>query len=173
MEAIITRSVKKAAFIPLTHVYQLTFESDGAWGIWSQCLPNVIYAVKFPFIEIFCCTCEWALQGNMCERQIVVNITCTNISQEDIIHYCGTWYGSHCRRLGHMFANPRHIPNDMEFNDDDEDEHLEGDDGIMEFDELTNMEQNDFPMGAIVGSNVTINSSTPMERGLAQLVTIM
>jgi hypothetical protein len=61
----------------------------------------------------------------------------------------------------------------MEFNDDDEDEHLEGDDGIMEFDELTNMEQNDFPMGAIVGSNVTINSSTPMERGLAQLVTIM
>jgi hypothetical protein len=60
-EAIITQSVEKATLIPLTHVYQPTFESDGAWGIWSQRLPNVIYAVKFPFIKIFCCTCEWAL----------------------------------------------------------------------------------------------------------------
>jgi hypothetical protein len=61
----------------------------------------------------------------------------------------------------------------MESNDDDEDEHLEGDNGIMEFDRLMNMEQNDRPMGAIVGFNDTINSSTPMEKVLAQLVTIM
>jgi hypothetical protein len=61
----------------------------------------------------------------------------------------------------------------MESNDDDENEHLEGDDGIMEFDGLMNIEQNDLPMGAIVGFNDTINSSTPMERALAQLVTIM
>jgi hypothetical protein len=56
----------------------------------------------------------------------------------------------------------------MESNDDDEDEHLEGDDGIMQFDGLMNMEQNDFPMVAIVGFNDTINSSTPMEKALAQ-----
>jgi hypothetical protein len=61
MEAIITQSVEKAAIIPFTHVYQPTFESNGAWGVQSQGLPNVIYTVKFPFIEIFCCTCEWAL----------------------------------------------------------------------------------------------------------------
>ncbi len=113
------------------------------------------------------------IAGNMCKHQIAVILTCTNISQEDIIHYYRTWYGSHCGRLGHMFADPRHIPNDMESNDDDEDEHLEGDDGIMEFDGLMNMEQNDLPMGAIIRSNDTINSSTPMERVLAQLVTIM
>jgi len=35
MKAIITRSVEKAAFVPLTHVYQPTLESDGAWGVWS------------------------------------------------------------------------------------------------------------------------------------------
>ncbi len=69
-----------------------------------------------------------------------------------------------------MFAYPRHILDDMESNDDHEDEHLEGDDGIMEFDGLMNM---DLPMGAIVGSNDIINSSTPMERALAQLVTTM
>jgi len=79
----------------------------------------------------------------------------------------------HHGRLGHMFADPRHIPNDMESNDDDEDEHLEGDDGIMEFNGFMNMEQNDLPMGAIVGSNETINSSTPVERALTQLVTTM
>jgi hypothetical protein len=37
----------------------------------------------------------------------------------------------------------------------------------MEFDGLMNMEQNDLPMDAIVGSNDTISSSTPMERALA------
>jgi hypothetical protein len=72
-----------------------------------------------------------------------------------------------------MFANPRHIPDDMESNDDDEDKHFEGDDGIMEFDRLMNMEQSDLHMGAIVRSNDIINSSTPMERALAQLVTTM
>jgi hypothetical protein len=61
----------------------------------------------------------------------------------------------------------------MESNDDDENEHLEGDDGIMKFNGLMNMEQNDLPMGAIIGSNDTINSSTPMERALAQLLTTM
>jgi hypothetical protein len=45
MEAIITRNVEKAALIPLTNVYQPTFESDESWGIWSQCLPNVIYTM--------------------------------------------------------------------------------------------------------------------------------
>jgi hypothetical protein len=39
----------------------------------------------------------------------------------------------------------------MESNDDDKHEHLEGDDKIMKFDGLMNMEQNDLPMGAIVG----------------------
>jgi len=167
MEAIITRSVEKTTLIPLTHVYQPTLESDGACSVRDQRLPNVIYAVKFPFTEIVCCTCEWALQGNMCKHRIVVILTCTYISQEDIIHYCGTWYGSHHGRLGHMFVDPRHIPNDMESNDDDKVEHLEGDDGIMEFDGLMNMEQKDLPMDAIVGSNDTINSSNPMERALA------
>jgi hypothetical protein len=72
-----------------------------------------------------------------------------------------------------MFTDPRHIPDDMLSNDDDEDEHLEGGDEIMEFDGLMNMEQSDLHMGAIVGYNDTINSSTLMERVFAQLVITM
>ncbi len=105
----------------------------------------------------------------MCKHQIVVILTCTYISQEDILHYYGTLYGSYRGGLGHMFANPQH----MESNDDDEDEHLEGDDGIMQFDGLMSMEQSDLLMGAIVRSSDTIISSTPMERALTQLVTTM
>jgi hypothetical protein len=59
VEAIVTQNVENASLIPFTHVYQLTLESDGAWGIWSQYLHNIIYAVKFPLIEISYCTCEW------------------------------------------------------------------------------------------------------------------
>jgi len=61
MEAIVTQNVEKAALIPLTHVYQPTLKSDGAWGVQNQSLPNIIYVVKFPFTEISSCTCEWAL----------------------------------------------------------------------------------------------------------------
>jgi hypothetical protein len=49
----------------------------------------------------------------------------------------------------------------MESNDNDKNEHLEVD-GIM------SMEQSDLPMGAIIRSSDTINSSTPMERALAK-----
>jgi len=59
----------------------------------------------------------------------------------------------------------------MESNDDDE--HFEGDDEIMECDGFMTMEQSNLPMGAIVRSSDTINSSTPMEKALVQLVTTM
>ncbi len=73
-----------------------------------------------------------------------------------------------------MFANPQHIPNDMEPNNDGENEHLKrDDDGIMEFDRLMTMERSDLPMGGIVRSRETINLSTLMERVLAQLTTTM
>jgi hypothetical protein len=68
-----------------------------------------------------------------------------------------------------MFADPKHIPNDMEFSDDDEDERLEGDNGITEFDGLKSMEQSDFPMGSIGGSSDTINSSTLMEKSFCTI----
>jgi len=61
----------------------------------------------------------------------------------------------------------------MESNDDGEDEHFEGDDGIMEFDGLTTMEHNDLLMGAIIVFSDTINSSTPMETIFAQLIITM
>ncbi len=39
MEAIITRSVEKLALIPFTHVYPLTFKSDGVWAYGANTFP--------------------------------------------------------------------------------------------------------------------------------------
>jgi len=165
--------VEKTAFIQLTHVYQPTFESDGAWGVQRQCLPNVTYVVKLSFTEISYCTCEWALQGNMCKHQIVVILTCTNITQEDIIHYCGNgmdhimkgrvtclW----TRDIFQMIWNPM---------------------VMTKMNILKVMMGSWSSMGSrpgsrvislwvpFVGSSDTTNSSTLMERAFAQLVTIL
>jgi hypothetical protein len=59
VEAIITWIMEKVILFPFTHVYQPTLESDGAWGVWNQHIPNITYVVKFPFTEIFCCTYMW------------------------------------------------------------------------------------------------------------------
>jgi hypothetical protein len=39
-----------------------------AWMVWSQQHPNMTYKVPFPFIKYACCTCEWALRGNLCKQ---------------------------------------------------------------------------------------------------------
>ncbi len=167
VEATITRSVKKATLIPLTHVYQLTVESDVAWGVWSQRLPNIIYAMKFSFTKISCCTCEWALWRNMCKHQIVMILTCINITHEYIIHYYWNMVWITLWRVGSHVCGLTTYSKWYGVNDDGENEHLEGDDEIMEFNVLMTMEHNDFPMGAIIGFSDTINSSTPMERVFA------
>jgi hypothetical protein len=36
----------------------------------------------------------------------------TNVTQEDVIDYCGTWFKSNCVGLVAMFVDPKYIPND-------------------------------------------------------------
>jgi hypothetical protein len=42
----------------------------------------------------------------------VVIFTCIDITQKNIIEYCGTWYGFECEGLIALFVDPWHIPND-------------------------------------------------------------
>jgi hypothetical protein len=94
VEHIVNTSVDKVALIPLTHVTQPSFESDGYWIVKSQHHVNVAYKMKYSFIEYAGCTCEWALQGNVFTHQIVIILMATNVTQKDVIDYCGTWYKS-------------------------------------------------------------------------------
>jgi hypothetical protein len=61
--------------------------------------------------------------GNLCKHQLVIIFMVMDVTQEDVIEYCRTWYGS---KLA-TFVNPKHIPNDSDFEDDGfADDHDEG-----------------------------------------------
>jgi hypothetical protein len=85
----------------------------------SQQHPNMTYKVPLPFTKYACCTCEWALHGNLCKHQVAIFLTCTDLTKENIIQYCGTWYGSDRGGFAAMFADPTylHIYNN-EFDDE-------------------------------------------------------
>ncbi len=81
------------------------------------------YKVPFPFTKYICCTCEWVLCGNLCKHQVVIISTCIDFNKENIIQYCGTWYGSDCGGFATMFANPTYLHiYDNESNDEDNNE---------------------------------------------------
>jgi hypothetical protein len=72
VEHIMNTNVDKMALIPLAHVTQPSFESDGSWTKNNQDLVNVAYKMKYLVIEYTSCTCEWLLQGNICKHRLVL-----------------------------------------------------------------------------------------------------
>jgi hypothetical protein len=87
------------------HIAQPTLESDGASVVWSQHFVDVMCQMNYPFFQYACYKYEWALRRNLCKHQIVVILTCINITQINIIKYCGTWYGFDHRKLAPMFVD--------------------------------------------------------------------
>jgi hypothetical protein len=63
-----------------------------------------------------------------------------NVTQEDVIGYCGTWYISNCGGLPTIFEDPKHIPNGSNFKYDgfvdDRDEGVIDISGIKPMDEI-------------------------------------
>lgn len=72
VECIVGMSVEKAALIPIKHLFQPSFETNGYWIIKNQHLANLAYKVKYPFVKYSSSTCEWMLQRNLCKHQIVI-----------------------------------------------------------------------------------------------------
>jgi hypothetical protein len=129
VECIAKMSVEKAALIPFTHVSQSSFEINSYWIVMNQHLANVEYKMKYPFIKYSGCTCEWAIQKNFCKHQIILIFMVTDVTQEDVIDYCGTWFGSYHEGLATMFVDPKYILDDSNFEDDGE---TNGDEGVID-----------------------------------------
>ncbi len=125
--------------------------------------------MKYSFTQYACCTCEWALWGNLCKHQIVVIFTCTYITQEDIIEYCGTWYGYECGGLATVFANWQDISDDGNSFNDGDNEFIEGEEGIIDIGGITITNENEFNMDNVGGSNEDSSSNVPMERAIVRL----
>jgi hypothetical protein len=126
VERIVKMSIEKATLIPhtnVTHGIDDLNETGHAWMVRSQQHLNMTYKDPLPFTKYVCCTCEWALHGNLCKHQVVIFLTCTDLTKENIIQYCGTCYGFDRGGFADMFANPTYLHiYDNEFDDEEADE---------------------------------------------------
>jgi hypothetical protein len=108
VERIVKTSFEKATLIlhtNVTHGIDDSNETGHAWMVRSQQYLNMTYKIPFPFTKYVCCTCEWALLGNLCTYQVAIFLTCIDLTKENIIQYCGTWYGSNREGFFAMFAD--------------------------------------------------------------------
>ncbi len=77
-------SVEKATLIPhtnVTHGIDDLNETSHAWMVRSQQHWNMAYKVPLPFTKYVCCTCEWALRGNLCKHQVAIFFTCIDLTK--------------------------------------------------------------------------------------------
>jgi len=99
VERIVKMSVEKATLIPhtnVTHGIDDLNKTSHAWIVRSQQHPNMAYKVPFPITKYAYYTCEWVLRGNLCKHEVAIFLTCIDLTEENIIQYCGTWYGYDC-----------------------------------------------------------------------------
>jgi hypothetical protein len=84
VERIVKTSVEKATLIlhtNVTHGIDDSKKTCHAWMVQSQQHPNMTYKVPLPFTKYICYTCEWALHGNLCIHQVVIFLTCTDLTK--------------------------------------------------------------------------------------------
>jgi hypothetical protein len=126
VERIVKTSIEKATLIlhtNVTHGIDDSNEIGHAWMVRSQQHLNMTYKVPFPFTKYVCCTCEWTLRKNLCKHRVAIFLTCTDFIKENIIQYCGTWYGYDRGGFATIFANLTYLHiYDNEFNDGKADE---------------------------------------------------
>jgi hypothetical protein len=116
---VVETSIEKATLIPHTHDINDSNKTGHAWMVRRQQHPNMTYKVPLPFTKYACCTCELALRGNLCKHQVVILLTCTNFIKENIIQYCGIWYGFDHGGFVAMFVDLTYLHiYDNEFDDE-------------------------------------------------------
>jgi hypothetical protein len=92
MERIVKMSVEKATLIlptNVTHGIDDLNEIGHGWMVQSQQHPNMTYKVPLLFTKYACCTCEWALNGNLCKHQVAIFLTCTDFTKKYIFNIVG------------------------------------------------------------------------------------
>ncbi len=119
----VVANVDKANQIPHINVISPTFEGDdgdNVWQVWSQHHPSVSYKIRASFTEYASCTFEWTVWGNFWKHQIVIILTCIDLTMENIIEYCDMYYGTHHDGLKCMFLNSTYLQlDDGAFDDED------------------------------------------------------
>ncbi len=87
VEHIVKTNIKKATLILHTNVIHWIDDlnkTSHAWMVRNQHL-NMTYKVPFTFTKYVCCTCEWVVHGKLCKHQVVILLTCINLTKKHII----------------------------------------------------------------------------------------
>ncbi len=177
VEHIVKASVEKATLIlhtNVTHGINDSNETSHAWMVQSQQHSNMTYKVPFPFTKYVCCTCEWALRGNLCKHQGIILFTCIDLTEKNIIQYCGTWYGFDCGNFVAMFMNPTYLHiYDNEFDDEEANEDHFEEAWVVDMCELMTPDDTSPSVEKEKDHNQPSSSSTPTEIALVQMGDIM
>jgi hypothetical protein len=177
MERIVKMNIEKATLIPhtnVTHGIDDLNETSHAWMVRSQQHSNMTYKVPLPFTKYACCTCEWALHGNLCKHQVAIFLTCIDLTKENIIQYCGTWYGSDHGGFAAMFADPTYLLiYDNESNDEEANEDHSQKPWVVDMCELVKPYDTSPNVEKEENHNQPSSSSTSTEKALARMGDIM
>jgi hypothetical protein len=89
-----------------------------------------------------------------------------DVTQKDVIDYCGTWFGSNCKGLATMFVDPKYIPDGLDFEDDSE---ANGDERVIDIGLIGTMEEVVLPMDEVKAFDELESSSVPFKVTLVHL----
>jgi hypothetical protein len=127
---------------------------------------NVFYKFQSPFIEYAFYTCEWSIHGNLCKHQFFVILRNIDLIKENIIEYCGTWFGSNHGGFQVMFTNSKYLQlGDGASNDEGHEDIQVEELGIIDIDGLMTTNVNIFNTNDILNIINELESSlAPMEK---------
>jgi len=176
VERIVKTSIEKATFIPhinVTHGIDDSNKTSHAWMVQSQQHPNMTYKVPLPFTKYVYYTCEWVLCGNLCKNQVAIFLTCTHLTKENIIKYCGTWYGFDRGGFVAMFTDLTYLHiYDNEFDDEADEDHFEKP-WVVDMCELMRLDDTSPNVEKEKDHNQPSSSSTSTEKTFVQMGDIM
>ncbi len=168
VERIVKTSVEKATTIlrtNVTHGIDDSNKTSHALMVRSQQHLNMTYKVPLLFTKYACYTCEWVLCGNFCKHQVSIFLTCTDPTKENIIQYCGTWYGSDCGGFTAMFVDHTYLHiYDNEFDDEEADENHFEKPWVVDMCELMRPDDTSPNVEKEKDHNQPSSSSTPTEK---------
>ncbi len=177
VERIVKTNAEKATLIPhtnVTHGIDDLNETSNAWMVRNQQHPNMTYKVPLPFTKYVCCTCEWALHGNLCKHQVAIFLTCIILIKKNIIQYCGTWYGFDREGFIAMFTDLTYLHiYDNESNDEKVDEDHFEKPWVVDMCNLMRLDDTSPNVEKKKDHNQPSSSSTSTKKTLAQMGDIM
>jgi hypothetical protein len=101
----------------------------------------------------------------LCKHKVAIFLTCTDLTKENIIQYCGTWYGYDRGGFAPMFMDPTYLhiyDNESDDEEADEDHFEKPGDGDMC--ELMKPDHTSPNVGKKKDHNQPSSSSTSMEK---------